>query len=46
MVGFLLYEQTRTTDVGQLPEINQDLPVEIRDPLQQLQDAVDQEVSE
>jgi serine/threonine protein kinase len=41
VVGFLLYEQTRTTAVGDLPEISQDLPPEIRDPLQQLQDAVD-----
>jgi len=42
IVGFLLYEQTRTTAPGSLPEISQDLPPEIRDPLQQLQDAVDQ----
>ena len=42
VVGFLLYDQSRTTDPGQLPAISEDLPAEIRDPLQQLQDAVDQ----
>ncbi|HVM27748.1 MAG TPA: serine/threonine-protein kinase [Mycobacteriales bacterium] len=42
VVGGLLYDQSRTTDPGQLPTISPDLPEEIRDPLQQLQDAVDQ----
>jgi len=44
VVGFLLYEQTRTTGPGELPGISQDLPVEIREPLQGLHDAVDAEV--
>jgi eukaryotic-like serine/threonine-protein kinase len=42
VVGFLLLEQTRTGDPVQLPPIREDLPAEIREPLQQLQDAVDQ----
>jgi eukaryotic-like serine/threonine-protein kinase len=41
VVGFLLYDQSRTTDPGELPAISEDLPAELRDPLQQLQDAVD-----
>jgi hypothetical protein len=46
VVGFLLYEQTRTTGPGELPAIRQDLPVEIREPLEGLHDAVDAEVPE
>jgi eukaryotic-like serine/threonine-protein kinase len=43
VVGGLLWDQqNRTTDPGQLPAISPELPAEIRDPLQQLQDAVDQ----
>jgi eukaryotic-like serine/threonine-protein kinase len=42
IVGGLLYDQSRTTAPEDLPAISPDLPVEVRDPLQQLQDAVSQ----
>ena len=41
VVGGLLYDQSRTADPGELPQISPDLPAEVRDPLQQLQEAVD-----
>jgi hypothetical protein len=41
VVGFLLYEQTQTVDVGQLPSVDTDLPDELEAELQRLQDAVD-----
>jgi serine/threonine protein kinase len=43
VVGFLLFNQTQTDDTGPLPGISEDLPAEIREPLQELQDAVDVE---
>lgn len=42
VVGVLLYQQSLTTAPGDLPQISDDLPAEIRDPLQELQDTVDQ----
>jgi serine/threonine protein kinase len=41
VVGFLLYDQSRTVDPGQLPPVSPELPEDLRNPLEQLQDAVD-----
>jgi eukaryotic-like serine/threonine-protein kinase len=41
VVGFLLLERSRTAEPVQMPSISEDLPAQIREPLQQLQDAVD-----
>jgi serine/threonine protein kinase len=43
VVGFLLFDQNRSSDPGPLPGISEDLPPDIREPLQELQDAVDAE---
>lgn len=40
VVGGLLYDQFRSTPPGPLPAISPELPPEVRDPLQQLQDTV------
>jgi eukaryotic-like serine/threonine-protein kinase len=40
LVGFLLYDQTRTGSDEPLPAVNPELPAEVREPLEQLQDAV------
>ena len=42
VVGGLLWDQSRTAEPGELPAISPELPAEVRDPLQQLQEAVDQ----
>lgn len=42
IVGFLLYDQVRSAEPGPLPTIGTDLPPELRDDLQRLQDAVEQ----
>ncbi|MFP5219055.1 MAG: serine/threonine-protein kinase [Actinomycetes bacterium] len=42
VVGGLLWDQSRTAEPGELPQISPELPAEVRDPLQELQDAVDQ----
>ena len=40
-VGGVLYAQSQGTTTGPLPTVNPDLPPGLRDPLQQLKDAVD-----
>ena len=42
VVGGLLWDQSRTAEPGELPQISPELPAEVRDPLQELQEAVDQ----
>jgi len=40
-IGGVLYAQSQDGATGPLPAVNPDLPAELRDPLQQLKDAVD-----